>query len=140
MLKRSLKDAIESRATKYLVYGGSGVGKTTLIASLPGKILILSAESGLLSLSGADIDADGVLVRRFVACEVLFRLPRADLVFAELAGALDFFLEVGESALGQGDLDHGSGLRIDRGRLDGRWGRRRQGSGRKGHQAATCGR
>jgi len=63
MQKRSLKEAIESREPKILVYGGSGVGKTTLIASLTGKILILSAESGLLSLAGADIDCDVVEVK-----------------------------------------------------------------------------
>jgi phage nucleotide-binding protein len=63
MHKRSLKEAIESRAPKILVYGGSGVGKTTLIASLPGKILILSAESGLLPLASADIDCDVVEVK-----------------------------------------------------------------------------
>jgi phage nucleotide-binding protein len=63
MLKRSLKDAIDSRSPKILVYGGSGVGKTTLIASLPGKILILSAESGLLPLASADIDCDVVEVK-----------------------------------------------------------------------------
>ena len=54
--------AIELRTTKgatvsgvrALVYGGSGVGKTTLIRTLPNPI-ILSAEAGLLSLSGSDI-------------------------------------------------------------------------------------
>jgi hypothetical protein len=37
-----------------LVYGQAGAGKTTLAASLPEPI-ILSAEGGLLALSGADI-------------------------------------------------------------------------------------
>jgi phage nucleotide-binding protein len=37
-----------------LVYGASGAGKTTLIPSLPSPV-ILSAESGLLSISGSDI-------------------------------------------------------------------------------------
>lgn len=41
---------------KMLVYGGAGVGKTTLIKTCPGKPLILSAEAGLLSLAGEDID------------------------------------------------------------------------------------
>ncbi|MBO4278842.1 MAG: ATP-binding protein [Spirochaetales bacterium] len=39
-----------------LVYGQSGVGKTTLIRTLPGKVLILSAEAGLLSLRDTDIE------------------------------------------------------------------------------------
>jgi len=40
---------------KCLIFGESGVGKTTLIGTLTGKTLILSAEAGLLSLSGKDI-------------------------------------------------------------------------------------
>lgn len=55
--RKSLRDSIDARAPKVLVYGGAGTGKTTLIASLRGKCLILSAEAGLLSLAGADLDA-----------------------------------------------------------------------------------
>lgn len=39
---------------KLLVYGQAGAGKTTLIKTLPDPVII-SAESGLLSLSGVDI-------------------------------------------------------------------------------------
>ena len=39
---------------KTLVYGAAGTGKTTLIAGMPTP-LILSAESGLLSLQGSDL-------------------------------------------------------------------------------------
>lgn len=42
---------------KCLVFGQSGVGKTRLSSTLPGKTLILSAEAGLLSLREYDIDA-----------------------------------------------------------------------------------
>lgn len=38
------------------VYGPSGVGKTSLVGTLPGKVLMLSAEQGELSLKGKDID------------------------------------------------------------------------------------
>lgn len=38
------------------VYGPSGIGKTTLAGTLPGKTIIISSESGLLSLGGKDID------------------------------------------------------------------------------------
>lgn len=40
---------------KLLIYGRAGVGKTTLASTLPGKTLIVSAESGLLSISKFDI-------------------------------------------------------------------------------------
>lgn len=39
-----------------LIYGKSGAGKTTLASTLEGKTLIISAESGLLSLQDFDID------------------------------------------------------------------------------------
>lgn len=41
-------------AIKLLVYGAAGVGKTSLIPTMP-KPIILSAEAGLLSIAGADL-------------------------------------------------------------------------------------
>lgn len=43
---------------KVMVYGGAGVGKTSLASTLKpqDKALIISAETGLFSLSGSDID------------------------------------------------------------------------------------
>lgn len=57
---KSLRDSVEANGIKICVYGGAGVGKTSLIRTIPGKTLILSAESGLLSI--ADVDADVVEV------------------------------------------------------------------------------
>jgi phage nucleotide-binding protein len=51
----STKNA-SSHGVKILVYGQSGAGKSYLTSTLPGKTLILSAESGLLSLRSFDID------------------------------------------------------------------------------------
>jgi phage nucleotide-binding protein len=51
-LKRT--DGLSANGVKMLVYGASGAGKTTSIATLPAPV-ILSAEGGLLSLAGADI-------------------------------------------------------------------------------------
>lgn len=39
-----------------LVYGNPGAGKTSLAKTIQGRVLILSAESGLLSLSGTEMD------------------------------------------------------------------------------------
>lgn len=47
-------DGLSADGVKMLVYGQAGAGKTTCIATLPAPV-ILSAEGGLLSLSGADI-------------------------------------------------------------------------------------
>lgn len=45
---------VHSNGVKILCYGQSGAGKTTLIRTLPNPI-ILSAESGLLSLAGSNL-------------------------------------------------------------------------------------
>ncbi len=96
--KKSLRDAVESRAPKILVYGGAGVGKTTLIASLTGKILIISAEAGLLSLAGADIDADVVEVTNIEALRAVYGELRAgDHGYAWVV--LDSVSEIGEVVL-----------------------------------------
>lgn len=58
MLIKNTKDLKDGPLT-ILVYGQSGAGKTTLTKTLPGapgKILVISAESGLLPLQEAGID------------------------------------------------------------------------------------
>lgn len=50
---RSTADAAIS-GVKMLVYGQAGAGKTSLIPTLP-NVIILSAEGGLLSISGSDV-------------------------------------------------------------------------------------
>lgn len=52
---------IPFNGVKCVVYGGAGVGKTRLCATAP-KPIIISAESGLLSLS--DIDVDFIEIKR----------------------------------------------------------------------------
>lgn len=51
-LKRT--SGLSANGVKLLVYGQAGAGKTSLIKTLPNPI-ILSAEAGLLSLTGTDI-------------------------------------------------------------------------------------
>jgi len=52
----SLKNtsSVHTDGIKFVVYGMSGAGKTSLIPTLPNP-LIISAESGLLSIQGSDI-------------------------------------------------------------------------------------
>jgi phage nucleotide-binding protein len=52
----NVNEAIDNTGLKVLVYGQAGSGKTTLAATISGKPLIISAEAGLLSLAGRDID------------------------------------------------------------------------------------
>lgn len=54
MVKLQTTKGAESHGVKVLVYGQAGSGKTTLIKTLP-KPVVLSAESGLLSLVDEDI-------------------------------------------------------------------------------------
>lgn len=51
---KSTSQVTADNGVKLLVYGESGAGKTTLISTLK-DVVVLSAEGGLLSLSGSDI-------------------------------------------------------------------------------------
>ena len=53
---KTMEDVQKSFAAKFLVYGGAGAGKTSLIRTLDGKVLICSAEAGLLSIAGFKCD------------------------------------------------------------------------------------
>ena len=56
MLRRVSTKDIATNGIKILVHGQAGIGKTCLCASMPNPIII-SVESGLLSLSGMDLPA-----------------------------------------------------------------------------------
>ena len=55
-LKIESTKTLSKGSVKALIYGVSGAGKTTLAGTLPGKTLIISCESGLLSLQDKEID------------------------------------------------------------------------------------
>lgn len=59
MIITNTKD-VAARYIKVLVHGGAGSGKTRLCGTTGGTPLIISAESGLLSLSGQEIDVTEV--------------------------------------------------------------------------------
>lgn len=49
----SVSEALDNNGLKFLVHGMAGVGKTVLCATTGAPTLIISAESGLLSIAGA---------------------------------------------------------------------------------------
>ena len=55
---QKLDDVIAGIGCKILVYGDAGMGKTSLIASLPGRKLVVCVEGGLRSLQDAGISND----------------------------------------------------------------------------------
>lgn len=59
MLIQKVDEVVKDHGIKCVLYGASGVGKTTQIKTLVAegyKVLVVSAESGLLSLSGTKVD------------------------------------------------------------------------------------
>lgn len=50
---KSPSDLVENQGAKILMYGAAGAGKTTSLATSPGKTLIISMEAGLLSIKDA---------------------------------------------------------------------------------------
>jgi hypothetical protein len=52
----NLKDASAASPIKMLVFGSSGIGKTSLAKTTGEPTLVISAEAGLLSIAGADVD------------------------------------------------------------------------------------
>ena len=49
----SPENAVQDQGAKILVYGMAGAGKTFLARTAPGKVLVISAEAGLLSIRDA---------------------------------------------------------------------------------------
>ena len=49
---------VQNQGAKVLVYGMAGAGKTSLAKTAPGRVLVISAEAGLLSIKDAtNVDA-----------------------------------------------------------------------------------
>lgn len=65
---------IVNQGVKCVVYGGAGVGKTRLCATAP-RPIIISAESGLLSL--ADVDVDYIEISKLSQLDEAYRALKA---------------------------------------------------------------
>ena len=53
---KSTKDIVGKDGVKILIHANSGTGKTSQLGTIDGKVLILSAESGLLVLKDKNLD------------------------------------------------------------------------------------
>jgi hypothetical protein len=96
-----------SNGVKMLVYGGSGVGKTLLCATAPAPI-ILSAESGLLSLSpqnqkrilGTSVDIPVIPIKTYQDLEEAYTWLTTDPHAQHFQTiCLDSLTEIGEAVL-----------------------------------------
>ena len=59
---------VQNQGAKILVYGMAGAGKTTLAKTCPGRVLVISAEAGLLAIKDAN-NVDAIEVKE--ASEVM---------------------------------------------------------------------
>jgi len=82
---------IEIDSVKCVVYGGAGVGKTRLCASAP-KPIIISAESGLLSL--ADVECDYIEIKTLKQLDEAYRALKDDDTYQTIC--LDSLSEIAE--------------------------------------------
>lgn len=53
---QSSKNIVNEDKFRFMVYGNSGVGKTQLISTIPGKCLVLNTDKGMKTLHKSDID------------------------------------------------------------------------------------
>ena len=98
---KNTKDA-HTDGVKILLFGASGLGKTTMLGTLSGKTLILSAESGLLVLRDKDVDVIDIdSVDKLGG--VYLALKNGDLKYDNVC--LDSLSEIGEMIVKELDAD-----------------------------------
>ena len=95
---RTTKD-VNAHGVKMLVYGQAGIGKTTIIRTLPSPV-ILSAEGGLLSLQDSDIPYISVSSIAGIG-EVYEWLLKSDEARKFKSVALDSISEIAEVVLSE---------------------------------------
>jgi hypothetical protein len=94
----STKQAAQLNGLKICVYGASGAGKTRLCATTGAPTVIISAESGLLSLRDADIPVIEVQTLQDVFDAYQFVSQSAEAAHFEWV-CLDSISDIGEAVL-----------------------------------------
>jgi hypothetical protein len=94
----SVDHAIKSNGLKVIVHGGAGSGKTTMAGTTGVKTLIISAESGLLSLAGAPDYIHVTEVKTMAQLDEVYDFLRAGNHGYQWA-ILDSISEIGEVVL-----------------------------------------
>jgi len=104
----TLDEAIEDSGIRIMLYGPSGVGKTFMTSTLPGSILLVNAEGGLLSLKKAPQEVkDRITVSTIAGMEDIGEVyntmsdpecPYDVVVFDSITEIAEKLLAVGKSA------------------------------------------
>lgn len=87
---------------KILLFGSSGVGKTTQLGTMEGKTLILSAESGLLVLKDKDVDVIDITDISTIG-QVYKALKNGELKYDNVA--IDSLSEIGDMIVSELEAD-----------------------------------
>jgi phage nucleotide-binding protein len=99
---KSTKDVVKTDGVKILMYGESGVGKTTALGTVEGKTLLLNVENGTMVLRDKDIDVIDIPDIATLG-NVYNALSKGELKYDNVA--IDSLSEIGEMVISELEAD-----------------------------------